>query len=485
VNAEPAARMPTLLARASTPGKGPVGGTRVQRRSTSYGAGVWALVALLTCLALPMAAHGVVPIDVFGIHGDFTWVQLAIIGGSIATIVASRVVVLTRFAVLVVTAATLVVTYDVGVVLVGGSDFKDAALRGVLNIMANGLAVVAFACAFSRRRVRDAVLRAVPRFGPILALSTIFEYALLKLSTPLLVLWRQLLNSGVDADNLLTYGGVTLRDEGLSRVGGLCGAPEVTGFVLSLTLPFLLLQSRRGVLPAHIVVLYSLAVILTGSRTLAITMMLSAAALALGNRRARRWAVRAAAAIVLVAIVAVTLGGINPEVANRVGADAWQYELDWRLERTTNLIAATRILPSANPGGFALGLGAEGIFRLPPVTAGLLGGDYVIAAALGGLAGIGMIAIMWAALLSTWTWSRSSDRAGLQAGTRLYLAIVFAMSLSTPVLMQLVFGTSLFTTLLLAYPSMIEAMARSDHASSRRTSLVAAPDPSSLATGAE
>ncbi len=108
--------------------------------------------------------------------------------------------------------------------------------------------------------------------------------------------------------------------------------------------------------------------------------------------------------------------------------------------------------------GCALGYGVDLVLGLPPVTAGLIGGDFSIATTHGGVVGLMLLAILWWGLLGV---RRDCSKfPTLRSPVRLYLVIVGSLSLVTPVLVQLIFVSSVFTVFLVGFPLAVEALAR-------------------------
>jgi len=290
-------------------------------------------------------------------------------------------------------------------------------------------------------------------FGALVAASAVMEYALLKSSMTMLLEWRNVVWGSVDPDDLLKIGGVTLDPTGLARVGGIIGAPENLGYVLALTLPFVLLAQPGPFAQMALLGLYALAAVVTGSRTLTIGIAMFGL-LALRPRRGVRGSARRAA-LALVALVALGLAwsSINEEAFSRFSPDALQYEFDWRSERLSALVSAAGRVPYGWLTGIGFGSGADLQAGLESVTSGMLGGDVAVAAGLGGLVGVSALLALWTILLTARHRAHHPTR---RRAVDVYLAFVATTSLLFPVLMQLVLTTGIICTLLMTFLVVID-----------------------------
>jgi len=425
------------------------------RRSDETGSGLGALAACATLVVLTVPSIATVSLPVrFGpLEGDFNVHQATIVTASLTMLGLGRGLGLTRFTQTLVLICWATALYNLTTCLWGSRYLLNPLFRGIVNCTLNTLAALAIAQCLERRAWRAAALRGVCAFGVIVAASAIVEFAFLKTSGGLLSAWRSLVWGPVPADRLLTAGGVTLDPGGLSRVGGLVGAPENLGYVLAMTLPFVLVFGVSTTRMAGIGLLYALAAAVSGSRTLAVSLSICAVLVLLGRRAVTARARIGIVAALLSGMAAVVAFDINSEVASRFTTDAIRYEIDWRLGRALDLLDEQRRSGSWATG-LGFGLGAEQVRGLPPVTSGVLGGDGIVAFALGGVGGAIFLLVLWSAIVRTRTTRTLPHRARLALDA--YAAVVACSSLLTPVLTQIVLTANVFTVLMIAFPIMAE-----------------------------
>ena len=408
------------------------------------------LVALLTALALPSIANLSFGVHLGMLSGDLKVFQAAVVALSLALLAWHRS--LRNLPVLngLLGLLWIVVLFNAGSALVSGPQLLPPLARGIANLSINVLAAVGVSQVLRRPGSTTTLAAAVCAFGILVAASAVFEYVLLKTSFGLLVDWRNFVWGSVDPSELLKIGGVTLDPTGLARVGGIIGAPENLGYVLGLTLPFVMLLELDPAPQGALLVLYTGAAVVTGSRTLTIAIGIF---VLLGLRR--RGGMRRRARTAIVATVALALAGlawssVNEEAFARFSPEALRYEFLWRSDRLAALLAAAMARPYGWLTGIGFGSGADLQLGLESVTSGMLGGDVAVAFGLGGLVGLMVLGGFWTVLLTLRRRVRSAP-VRLRLAVDMYVAFVGAASLLFPVLLQLLLTTGIICGLMVTF----------------------------------
>jgi hypothetical protein len=322
--------------------------------------------------------------------------------------------------------------------------------RGVVNLAINVLLAVGVSQLLRRPGSTGTLALAVSVFGVLVAASAVLEYVLLKSSIGLLIDWRNLVWGSVDPSELLTIGGVTLEPVGLARVGGIIGAPENLGYVLGLTLPFVMVLQPTPLAQGALLGLYTIAAVVTGSRTLTIGIAIFGLLVVRPRPGVRRGYRTAIVGAVVVAVLGLAWWSVNEEAFVRFSPEALEYELFWRSDRLAALLAATASRPTGWLTGIGFGSGADLQLGIESVTSGVLGGDVAVAFGLGGLVGLFLLGGLWTGLLILRHRVRTAP-AGLRLAVDMYVAFVGAASLLFPVLLQLVLCTGIICALMVTF----------------------------------
>lgn len=430
----------------------PAGSTRARRLPPGGRRRCALLVLALVLLSLPSVAGLSFGVRLGLVSGDVKVFQAVVLVAAVALLAWHRALRPSGTVAALLLLVWAIALANAGTALVSDPRLLPPLARGIANFALNVLAALA-ASQLLRRAGTATVAAAVAVFGALVAASAVVEYALLRSSMAMLLEWRNVVWGSVDPDDLLKIGGVTLDPTGLARVGGMIGAPENLGYVLALTLPFVTLLEPGPYAQTTLLGLYALAAVVTGSRTLTIGIAMFGL-LALRPRHGVRGSYRRAAiAVAALAALGLAWSSVNEEAFSRFSPDALRYELDWRSERLSALVSAAGRQPYGWLTGIGLGSGADLQAGLESVTSGMLGGDVAVAAGLGGLVGVAVLAALWATLLAL---RHRVRHPATRRAVDVYLAFVGATSLLFPVLMQLVLSTGIICALLVAFPAVAD-----------------------------
>lgn len=311
---------------------------------------------------------------------------------------------------------------------------KVAYIRGIGNFALNTSVCAVIQALLIYYIPPQRMARYVMLFGLVVASSGIFEFLALKLSPALLEGWRNLLFLGLSDVNagrldVMKIGGVNLSDTGISRVGGLIGAPENLGMVLALTLGFLPLANLSARMQLFVFSSYIAVAIFSGSRYLGIGLALYSiiSVLQLRAQNTNRRFITIASWIVAIGLVSWL--GWNIESFQRFQGEAWEYEWQWRLASANNVVSSLATEPWAAWLGLGLGWGVEEYFGWNwKLSSGLLGGDWITAYGLAGVLGLAIILSIWLRVIRTW---RDLGRTGgNRMGLSYYIFLAAAASLA-------------------------------------------------------
>lgn len=420
------------------------------------------VLAALLAITIPSITNIRTPLGLFGVQFDLQIVQIVILLLAILVLLFRKKysIILTVKRLFLILSVVLI--YGVVQILVF-STYETGLwafpLRGIFNFGINvAVAILLDYIIYSRLNMQS-FASIVTLYGIVVACSALGEFILLKTSQSMLENWRIFVwGNSVERDEILRAGGVSLVEFGLSRVGGLVGAPENLGFILAMTLPFIILSSFRTVTQIGVLVMYVMTAMVAGSRSLGIALIICSIILS-GRRRRFFLTYRKPNVAVMfgsaVGIASAFWFNLNIESLDRYGWEAQSYEWAWRSERLTALLETLEQRELASFMGLGLGWGVEEQFGLHALTSGILGGDFIIAYGLGGLVGLGILAALWRILIDVRkknTITGGQERLAIDV----YLVYLMIVSLYTPQVMMLLFTVSTITVLLLAVPICVE-----------------------------
>ena len=322
-------------------------------------------------------------------------------------------------------------------------------MRGIFNCSFNLMITFIVSSFFNNWLTVKSFSNITLIYGIIISISAIFEFILLRVSMPMLEKWRIFVWGNLDSEMLFRAGGVILNSDGLARVGGLIGAPENLGYILSLTIPIFILADTPSIIRILTLSIYTISSLVSGSRGLPIVIIFYS--ILLFTSKSKYYSKDKILFLIIFAILISTsiYYGLNSDALSRFSNEAFIYEWNWRIKRLVSAISIMDQNWFYPILGIGLGWGIEEKFELWSFTSGLLGGDFVVAYCLGGFIGIGILITFWKIVIK-YKILISSFGEKARISINLFILFTFGLSLIMPVFTQLFLGSAMFPSLMIA-----------------------------------
>lgn len=339
--------------------------------------------------------------------------------------------------------------YNLLVPLIVFDDAGAPTRRGLWNFAVNVLAAFVVSVVVRYWARPESFTSAVVGFGAVLAFSGIVEFVFLKLARPWLVDWREMvLGRAVPIGDLLVAEGVALDPRAPARVGGLIGSPDNLGYIIAATLPFVRLAELPFAAHGLLLGAYIVAAMVSGSRTLAIGLVIYGLCLIVSNRHRIRG--RTVAATVGLLLAATVFLGPNLDSLARLSPERLLGEWGWRSRKLIRVVGAMRERPSRWLTGLYSEQESTPFGEPRDVTGGILGGDVAVACAVYGIGGFAVWAALWAMIVTV---RRGAGPSGAVTRSAMdtYMLFVALTSLIMPMLMTVVLFSGPLAVLLVAF----------------------------------